>query len=323
MRVLFVTATRIGDAVLSTGLLNHVIAGAADARVTVACGPAAAPLFAETPFVDRVIAMKKRPRAGHWWSLWRETVGTVWDHVIDLRGSALAYVLLAQRRTRLSKGDFAEHRLVQLAKAAGLAIPPAPRIWVSEATRAKARELIPDGGPVLALGPTANWWGKQWPPDRFAQLTPRLLELPQLARARIVVLGAEQERILAEPLLAQLPPGRTLDLIGQVGLLEAYACLERASLFVGNDSGLMHLASAAGVPTLGLFGPSPESHYAPWGPLAMAVRGPHSYEQIVHAPDFDHLAPRCYMEDLTVDRVFTAASTLLARAPATPQVAAQ
>jgi ADP-heptose:LPS heptosyltransferase len=214
----------------------------------------------------------------------------------------------------LGKGDYGHHRLVQLAGALKLKQPPSPHIWISDETRRKAETLIPAGSPVLALGPTANWWGKQWPAERFADLTARLLETAPLARARILVLGAESERDMAAPLLNRLPPGRTLDLIGKVGLLEAYACLERSTLFVGNDSGLMHLAAAAGIPTLGLFGPSPESHYAPWGELTMAVRGPRSYEDIVQAPDFDHLARRCYMEDLTVDRVFGAANSVLMRA---------
>jgi ADP-heptose:LPS heptosyltransferase len=48
-------------------------------------------------------------------------------------------------------------------------------------------------------------------------------------------------------------------------LPEAAACLARVALFVGNDSGLMHLAAAAGAPTLGLFGPTPADEYGPAG----------------------------------------------------------
>jgi ADP-heptose:LPS heptosyltransferase len=139
----------------------------------------------------------------------------------------------------------------------------------------------------------------------------------------VLVLGAANERDLALPLLSQLPADRTIDLIGKVDLLEAYACLERATLYVGNDSGLMHLAAAAGAPTLGLFGPSPESRYAPWGDVTLAVRGPRSYEQIVKASDFDHRAPRCYMEDLSVERVFEAAQSLLTRVKTARGLAAQ
>jgi ADP-heptose:LPS heptosyltransferase len=323
MRVLFVTSTRIGDAILSTGLLNHVISTSPAARVTVACGPAAAPLFRETPAVEQVIAMTKQPRGGHWFSLWRKVVAVAWDKVIDLRGSALAWTLRAKQRTMLGKGNNQEHRLIQIARAMRLDPPPPPRIWITDQTRTRARALLPSSGPILALGPTANWWGKQWPADRFADLTARLLDHPSLSAARVLVLGAETERGMAAPLLSRLPADRTIDLIGKVDLLEAYACLERASLYVGNDSGLMHLAAAAGAPTLGLFGPSPESHYAPWGEFTMAVRGPRSFEQIVKAPDFDHRAARCYMEDLSVDRVFDAAKSLLARVQTSRGLAAQ
>ena len=49
MRILFITATRIGDAVLSTGLLAHLIEHHPEARITIACGPVAAPLFSAVP----------------------------------------------------------------------------------------------------------------------------------------------------------------------------------------------------------------------------------------------------------------------------------
>ena len=54
-----------------------------------------------------------------------------------------------------------------------------------------------------------------------------------------------------------------IDLVGRLSLPEIAAFLSRATLFVGNDSGLMHLAAAAGAPTLGLFGPTNAAEYAP------------------------------------------------------------
>ena len=69
MRILFVTSNRIGDAVLSTGLLDHLIRSHPDARFTVACGPDAAGLFTHMPQLDRLIPFEKRRRflqAGQW-----------------------------------------------------------------------------------------------------------------------------------------------------------------------------------------------------------------------------------------------------------------
>lgn len=74
---------------------------------------------------------------------------------------------------------------------------------------------------------------------------------------------------MAAPVLAALPGA--IDLVGRLELPEAAALLARCALFVGNDSGLMHLAAAAGTPTLGLFGPTPASEYGPIGPQARAV----------------------------------------------------
>ena len=79
----------------------------------------------------------------------------------------------------------------------------------------------------------------------------------------------EAEHALAAPVLAGLPG--SVDLVGSLTLPEAAAVLAGVSLFLGNDSGLMHLAAAAGAPTLGLFGMSPANEYAPFGPHAAAV----------------------------------------------------
>lgn len=307
MRILFVTASRIGDAVLSTGLLNHLARTYPQARFTVACGAAAASLFTPAPFVEKVIPMVKRKRAGHWRDLWAQTVTTWWSLVVDLRGSALGYVVPARRRAVLKSSWEPKHRLYHLSSALGLGEAFAPVLWNSPDQTRLAETLLPDGAPILALGPTANWGAKQWPAERFARVA---LELTRHNQGRIAVFGAESERASVVPLLAALPHERTIDLIGKVDLPTVHACLKRAALYVGNDSGLMHMAAAAGIATLGLFGPSSEIFYGPFGPRCASVRGPRSFEDICHAADYDYRSQACMMLDLETDRVIDAARSL-------------
>ena len=78
---------------------------------------------------------------------------------------------------------------------------------------------------------------------------------------------------MAAPVLAALGD-RAMDLVGRLALPTVAAVLARSALFVGNDSGLMHLAAATGIPTLGLFGPSRVGEYAPAGQRAACVAAP-------------------------------------------------
>ncbi|HEY0203136.1 MAG TPA: glycosyltransferase family 9 protein, partial [Acetobacteraceae bacterium] len=269
MRILFITATRIGDAVLSTGLLDHLLRTYPAARFTIACGPVAEGVFARMPNRDRTLIVEKRPHDAHWLTLWAQTATHWWDLAVDLRGSALTFFLPARRRAIMRGGRRPGHRLIHLAGTLGLDTPPLPVAWTAEADRTRAASLLPPGGPVIGLGPTANWSGKIWPAERFVALFQALTERLPGARPAVFAGPGEAERALAAPVLAALPGA--IDLAGQLSLPEAAACLAQCRLFVGNDSGLMHLAAAAGTPTLGLFGPTPASEYAPAGRRAAAV----------------------------------------------------
>lgn len=309
MHILFVTSNRVGDAVLSTGLIGCLLDRHPTARFTVACGPAAVGLFAAMPRLDRVIAMPKRRAGGHWLALWRATVGRRWDLIVDLRASALAWMLRARERRVFRQGGN-DHRVVELGRLLDLAPPPAPRVWCGGAQRERAAELMPEGR-WLALGPTANWGGKQWPAGRFAELARRLTSPgAALAGARIAVFGGPGEQAAAAPLLAAVP---AVDLVGRIDLATAAACLARAALYVGNDSGLMHIAAATGAPTLGLFGPSREAHYAPWGPRAAWVRTDLDYDAILATPGYDYRSHATQMGSLSVAKVEQAAAALLDR----------
>jgi ADP-heptose:LPS heptosyltransferase len=265
MRILFVTSNRLGDAVLSTGLLDHVIRTHPDARITVACGPVAQGVFARMPNLERIIVLDKRSYRLHWLPLWASAATTFWDLVVDIRGSALAWMVPTRRRALMRR--YPGHKVAQLGAVLGLDPPPLPVVWTALDDRTRAAVLLPAGRPVIGLGPTANWSQKIWPAERFAMLFRALVTGPLPGAVPAIFAGpGEAERAMAAPLLDALPAA--IDLVGRLTLAEAAACLARCALFVGNDSGLMHLAAAAGAPTLGLFGPTPASEYAPAGPRA-------------------------------------------------------
>ena len=94
MRILFISSTRIGDAVLSTGLLDHLMRTHPDARFTMVCGRVAEGVFRRMPGLDRLIAVEKRPYSLHWLDIWGQLATTRWDLVVDLRASAIAWLLI-------------------------------------------------------------------------------------------------------------------------------------------------------------------------------------------------------------------------------------
>lgn len=303
MRILFITSTRIGDAVLSTGLLDHLLRQHPEARITIACGHVAEGVFARMPGLERIIPLTKKRWSLHWLELWWQVAFRRWDLVVDLRGSAMAWLLWTRRRAVMRGGRRPGHRIQYLAEALGVSPAPRPVVWFNAEDMARAEAVLPHG-PYLILGPTANWHVKTWPAERFVDMTHRLTKLfGPLPKAYVAVLGGpgEQERRMAEPVLKALP--NAVDLVGKLSLPEVAAVLSRASLYVGNDSGLMHIAAATGVPTLGLFGPTPASEYGPVGARAEAVLA-------------DGPPATTPMDKLEVETVVEAATRLLTPVPA-------
>lgn len=306
---------------LASGLLNHLVTSHPDARITVACGVAAAPLFEAVPGLEQLIAMKKLARSGHWWRLWRQVVRRRWSLVVDVRRSVIPWTVLTGRRAIApASARDTEHAIVSFARTLGLADnPPPPKIWLTAEHMAAAKALIPDDAPVLAIGPTANWEGKTWQADRFVETIERITD-PAAASseavmpgARVVLFGAASERAAAQPVIDAVPEDRRIDLVGRADLLTVSACLRRCRLYIGNDSGLMHLAATSGTPTLGLFGPSRPERYAPWGDHAAWIRTEKSLEEMVSVPGYDHRTTGSLMDTLSVDDVVNAASDLWRR----------
>jgi ADP-heptose:LPS heptosyltransferase len=182
---------------------------------------------------------------------------------------------------------------------------PAPVIWAAKAQAEKAAALIPAGGPVLGIGPTANWIGKTWAQENFIELVRRLTAPGGiLPGARVAVFAAPGEEENACKVLSSVPEARRIDVIAKADPGTAAAALSRCAFYVGNDSGLMHCAAAAGTPTVGLFGPSWPHLYRPWGAHTTFVTTPQNFAELTDFPGYDpKTLDRSLMAGLTVNMV--------------------
>ncbi len=150
---------------------------------------------------------------------------------------------------------------------------------------------------------------KQWPIDKFIALAQTLRN--EMGEAvRFAIAAAPQERDQVQPLIDALDPSSLIDLIG-MDLMSAAAVLERCKLFIGNDSGLMHMAAAVGTKTLGLFGPGWEKIYGPWGDHTAVVRTPESSDTLLAKLPYPGAFAPNLMETLSVESALTAARALL------------
>ncbi|MDI9409164.1 MAG: glycosyltransferase family 9 protein [Candidatus Pacebacteria bacterium] len=307
-RTLFITSSRIGDSVITTGILSELIAES-DA-ITIVASPLNHRLFAAVPRLERLIVLRKYHASLHWIKLWSMVVFFRWDRVVDCRGSALGWFLWARQRLVHRQGRGIDAKVAQLGAMIGREeSPPLPQLWLTETAAADAaRRMV--GDRFLAVAPTANWLGKQWPMERYIQLLQRVTAAGGvLAGYRIAVFAAPNERDRLKTLWQAFAPAMIVDVTGESDLQMVAACLARCDYFIGNDSGLMHMAAALGVRTLGLFGPSDDRVYAPAGVAARLVRTVESNDEL-HQRLRDSGALDL-MRSLSVEQVETALSKLV------------
>lgn len=143
-----------------------------------------------------------------------------------------------------------------------------PHVPLDEESRANISKLLQDSGinrasPLVTIHPGAGWYSRAriWPVEGFAKVGRGLVESHG---ATIVLLGGLDEVERAATLEKLIGGGQVLNLAGRTGIHETAALLERCDLFLGNDSGPMHIASAVGSRVVAVFGPSNISAWEPY-----------------------------------------------------------
>lgn len=274
-RLLVITLSNIGDLVLTTPVLEALSQAYPDQCIDIVGDRRSIELLAHAPYTGDLFPFNKR---GGWRShlaflhRLRERRYTA---VVDLRTAYLGYLLRADIRWRKPRRRRPDQHAVEEHFAALDALvprrrPPPCQLHLPPAIHAHAAKLLAQlpGKRWLALAPGANWPGKKWPREHFRRL---LVELAADFDAAIILGSADDDGDARAIASAGLPAAV---LTGQTDLCTAAAVLARADAFVGNDSGLGHIAAAMNTPTLTLFGPGDPGRYRPWGAHTRIVVAP-------------------------------------------------
>src|SRR6185436_14215947 len=277
-RLLVLRTDRIGDMVLSTGALADLKAHFRHARLTVLAPEGPLQILRGHPAVDALVPLADRRLPG-------ELVGK-FDMAIDLTpderllGARLAAATRAPWRTGFAAAGRqafftmptarvrADRHIVDLNRdllqAIGVPSPlsePALHLLPAERAAAQARAAaLGAAAPRVVVHPGAHYASQRWATDRFAEVIARLTE--RIGAACLVVSGPGEEG-LAEAIGAATSDALLtgpLDVRGLMGMIAV------ADLFLGNNSGPLHIAAALGIPTISLSGPTDLRRFAPRRP---------------------------------------------------------
>ena len=302
MRILLVRLREIGDVVFTTPAVGALRARFPDAHLTYLVEPGAAPVVAGNPSLDEVIVSPRlRGLAGlrSDLALIRRLRAGRYDMAFDFHGGPRASLLtwlsgaptrvgydvtargwMYTRRVGRPRGLRARHSVQNqwdLLSAIAIDAPDPERSPVEMALDPAAARVIggrlagsgvgPDD-PIIVMHVSAGNPFRRWPVASFAAVAAGLVEND--GRRRIIVTSGPSERDAAAQVIeaarARLRDpsrDRVLD-CGECSLVELRALVERAALYIGGDSGPMHVASTSRVPIVALYGPTLPARSAPW-----------------------------------------------------------
>lgn len=318
MKILIRATNWIGDAVMSLPAVRAVRDRFPGDEIAVLAKPWVAALYEGERSIDRILPQLHRERFD---------LGLLLPN--SFRSAAILRLAGVQRiigyardgRSPLltdaipvpEKGEIPRHEsfyYLELLRRAGIisALPEIRQIrfdGIGEARR-RGEMLFARAGmklPVIGVSPGAAYGGaKRWLPERFAESAAKLAGE---TGASIAVFGSTGEKAMCEE-VARAAGGRNL--AGATTLREFIDMTAASSLFLSNDSGAMHIASALGVPSVTVFGPTDETATGPTGSLASLVREPVDCAPcLLRECPIDH---RC-MTRVTSGHVIEAAHALL------------
>jgi lipopolysaccharide heptosyltransferase II len=289
-RVLVVRLRSIGDCVLTTPSLFALRRFLPHAQIDILLEDWVAPVLDGSNLINRVISIAPGSTTARA-RLARELRAARYDVVYNLHGGTTATLLTratgAKQRVGFAHYQYARlHNQIapssleiwqrptlhsveqQLALIGWTGVPvtdrPATRLAITDTARSSVSEKLRAAGlanedqPLALIHPAAAFDTKQWAAENFARVVE---ELTNRGLTPIAIVSPKERRVL-ESVVAQTT-ARVISL-SDLSLPEVTALAARSRLFVGNDSGIAHIANAAGAPCVVIFGSSNVAHWRPW-----------------------------------------------------------
>jgi ADP-heptose:LPS heptosyltransferase len=293
MKICVVHLNQIGDLVFSLPLLKSLRDAHPGAEIHSVLKPGIATLLEGSPFVDELIP--KPGKARETFELMRALRRNSYDILITLARSEEAFLITAWSGARLKAGfrrfpwdltlDVKEtveghncpYNNAKLLRRMGIPVTAETYVGLLPVTADECPADIPKPYAVFSAGASPRRLIKAWDEEKFAEV---IVELGARYGLTPVLVGAGDTKESNEKITALVkadPRGKGIevrDLTGALGLRALTALLIRADLFVGIDSGVMHLASSSNVPTVGLFGPTDPFYVGPQNTRSIVVSHP-------------------------------------------------
>jgi heptosyltransferase III len=274
--ILFISLSCVGDAVMTTPALEALHNCFPEAKIDIVSDARSDILYQHCPYRGRVFLKNKKKFLRGSLDLLQQVRKTSYDLIVDLRTDGLAYLCRGKKRlTKWGKKPYGEHAVEQLLGVVREVhqdkdIPPA-KVWLTAKEQDYADGLLSSlpGSKWLAFAPGNVNEKKIWPGENYAALADNLRD----TFSGVILDGSAEEKPYTEAVSANLHVP-FVDLAGRTNLLEAAAVLQRASLFVGSDSGLGHIAAAVSTPTLTLFSVDTPERVLPWSKKAEWLQSP-------------------------------------------------
>jgi len=268
VKILYICSNLIGDTILSSGVINHFIDQNKDAKLTFVVGPTAAPLLKNYKNTENIIIFEKRKFNLHWFDILQKTYSTKWDIVVDFRSSAISYILRKNKKY-IFKKNHSIHHIEQLNSSFGF---DCSNLFVptSFEEKNKANDHLDKSFKHIVIFPGGNWFPKLWAAENF-NLTMKSL-LDKYDKIKFILVGSLKEKNkFYNELKKDIKEDLIIDLFGyNLTLTSAY--MKKSDIFIGNDSGLMHLAVANKLKVISLFGPTDDRVYGPYGGNNIVIR---------------------------------------------------
>ncbi len=345
-RIVIYKLDHLGDVLLATPAIRAIRHRFPHAEIKIVVGEWSKPVLENNPHVDEIVVYNSKefaryPYTAHKFSDLKRQLGS-WkpDLVIGLRDdwrTVTNWFFSPARRINRGKVHFREwierkrtnqphshelKRLWAILRPLGIEPEPVDRLEyrVTDHERKSAAEFMMANrieGPFAIVHAGTSVPLKEWPLDRLAEAARFLAAQHGL---QIVLIGAPEEVDRSADLVSLIRDLAPIDISGKLSLRMTAALMERASLYLGSDGGAMHVASAVGVPTVGLFGPGSYHIFRPVGRHATAISmlfpcSPCTMITCVRPHD------TC-MQAISVDDVIAETDKLMARvAPSTSQAA--